>query len=119
MIARQSISVTGPEHSTDPAAQRVHETHCVNIGHWWRTHNSNWIAPAIAALIDPQRDTRIIHINDICQTIAINIPDQDPFRIIAVRKLRAVLHVDSLPPTAVAEMGPIADAAVVNESDSL
>ena len=119
MVAGQAIGVAAPEHAADSAAEHIHETHGIHIGDRRRARDGDRIAPAVAALVDPESDLGIVHIDDIRQAIAIHIADQDAPGVIAVGKPRAVLHVDALAPIAVAEVGPVLDVAVVHESDVL
>ena len=77
------------------------------------------IAPAVAALVDPERDLAVLHVKDVCPTVTVHVFHEDAIRVITVRKARAILHMETLAPVPVTTIGPILDVAVIDQYDVL
>ena len=64
-------------------------------------------------------DFAIIDVDEIGQSIAIDIPEQDTFRVIAQWKARAVAHRYAVAPIAITQVGPIRSVTIVYKNDVL
>ena len=117
--ARKRRDVGAPQHAGGSDAEEIDQAYGVDIGDGRCALDHDGIAPGIAALIDPQGDPAILDIDDVGETIAIHVADEDALRIVAKGQSRSVGHVDPLAPIAVTEVWPIIDAAGMHERDIL
>ena len=113
------VGIRAPQHAADAAAEQVDQAHGVHVGDRGRAVDLDRIAPAVAALVDPQRHLAVVDIDDVGEAVAIHIAEQDALRIIAVGEARAVAHGDALAPVAMAQVRPVLDVAVVDQDDVL
>ena len=58
----------------------------------------------------------IVNIDKIGHAVAIDIPNQNSPRVVAIRKSRAVAHLNALSPIAIPEVWPILDVTVMDQN---
>src|SRR5579885_3177722 len=85
MLARINGRVRTPKHTRDTTAEHVHQAHRIHVCDWRRSFDHDgMLAPRIAAMIDPEHDLSVVHIDDIRQTIPVHITNEDAPGIVAV-----------------------------------
>ncbi len=88
--------LTLKETADDSAAQQIHKANGVDVRDGGRAHNLDGIAPAISALVDPDSNMGVIHIDDVRQAVSIYIAHQNALGVVAMGETWAVVHVDAL-----------------------
>ncbi|GJE41268.1 hypothetical protein AEGHOMDF_0430 [Methylobacterium soli] len=116
-VALAAVGRAGPENALDARTQDVRQADRRWIGDGRRAGDGDGRAPAIAALIDPERHAVGADIDDVGQAVAVHVADKDPARVVAVGESRAIRHMDALAPAAPAEVRPVVDIAVIDERD--
>src|SRR5690606_39138858 len=106
-----------PQNARDAAAQKIDQTNLILMGEGGRTVNLDRLAPAVAALIDPQRELAMIHEDQVGYAIAVHVADQDLARIISAGKARTIAHVNARAPVPQPKIGPVFKITVVNQHD--
>src|SRR5262249_35292254 len=118
--------VIGPENSRGTVTQNIGEAHGIDIRDRRRAVNDDWIAPAVATLIEPDGDAAGLNVDQISRTIAVHVTGEHALGLDArsgVRQRVGEREVgspgDAASPAAATEIGPIVDRTFADQNDVL
>ena len=114
-----AVGIARPQDAGDARTEQVRQPHADYGVDRRRAADRAGRAPTVAGSVDPERDFAVRHVEEVSDAVAIDITEQHALGVEVEWQHAGDLGGDALTPTSVAQIGPVVDAALIDDGDVL